>query len=188
MPPLRSRPSCRRKARLITRERETKLTLQISRCLTDLLSTSHSADVLKEADRLKGEGNNHFRSKAWEEALAQYKSALGHLPRRKREASREPVEPQESSDVGVTEIPTPEVLPTTLAQPRNEESPEIIKARAVLNANVGACYVQLVGRLFYVAFSRLRPTCHRENTKRLSRLARKVVSGEPPPSLLEEQD
>ena len=188
MPPLRSRPSCRQKARLITREMETKPTLRISRYHTELLSISHSTDVLKEADRLKGEGNNHFRSKAWEEALAQYKSALGHLPRRKREASREPVEPQESSDLGVAEIPTPEVLSATLAQPRNEESTEIVKARAVLNANVGACYVQLVGRLFCVAFSRLRPTCHRENTKRSSKLAQKVVSGEPPPSLLEEQD
>lgn len=104
-------------------------------------------DVLQEAERLKQEGNNHFRSKAWEEALAQYKSALGHLPRRKREPPREPVEPPEASDPEVLEVSTSEALPATHPQPRNEESPEIVKARAVLNANIGACYVQLVGEL-----------------------------------------
>jgi hypothetical protein len=102
-------------------------------------------NALQEAERLKQEGNNHFRSKAWEEALAQYKSALGHLPRRKPEVPREPVEPSESSDPEAVETSTLEALPATPPQPGNEESPEVVKARAVLNANVGACYVQLVG-------------------------------------------
>ena len=124
---------------------------------------------MQEAERLKQEGNNHFRSKAWEEALAQYKSALGHLPRRKREPLREPVEPPE-----VAEISTPEALPATPPQPRNEESLEIVKARAILNANVGACYVQLVsGHLFFRFL--FTPAHRRENIRKLSKHARKVV-------------
>ena len=43
-----------------------------------------------------------------------------------------------------------EVPPATPSEPKNEESPEIVRARAVLNANVGACYVQLVSGPFYV--------------------------------------
>jgi len=98
---------------------------------------------LEEAERLKQEGNDHFRIKAWEEALAQYRSALGHLPERRRELPREPVEPPEVSDPEVVETSASEPLPATPSKPRDEESPQIVKARAVLNANVGACYVQL---------------------------------------------
>ena len=94
---------------------------------------------------MKQEGNIHFRSKAWEEALAQYKSALGHLPRRKREPPREPVELPEQSEV---DTPSETLGSATLPQQGDEDSPEIVKARAVLNANVAACYVQLVGGLF----------------------------------------
>jgi len=36
-----------------------------------------------------------------------------------------------------------EAPPATLPQPKNEDSPETVKARAVLNANIAACYVQL---------------------------------------------
>ena len=122
-----------------------------SRGNPDLLFTLNTADILQVAERLKQEGNNHFRSKAWEEALAQYKSALGHLPKRKAEPPREPDEPSESSEPEAAEISTPEALPATPPQPINEEAPEIVKARAVLNANVGACYVQLVGGLFYAS-------------------------------------
>jgi len=132
------------------------------------------ADILQEAERLKQEGNNHFRSKAWEEALAQYKSALGHLPRREREPPPEPVELPEPSDPEEVRRSTSETLPATPFQPRDEESPEIIKARAVLNANVGACYVQLVGGFFYAAPSCSHPMDRRGNTKRLSMHAQKV--------------
>jgi len=110
-------------------------------------------DVLQEAERLKLEGNNHFRSKAWEEALAQYKSALGHLPRRMSEPLHEPDEPPEPSDPEVVGISTETPLATP-PQPKNEESPEIVKARAVINANVGACYMQLVCSLSCVTVPR----------------------------------
>ena len=108
-------------------------------------------DISQEAERLKQEGNDHFRSKAWEEALAQYTSALGHLPRRKCEPPREPTKPPEPSGLETGGTSTIGVLPATPPQPMNEESPRIAKARAVLNANVGACYVQLVRRLSNVA-------------------------------------
>ena len=123
---------------------------------------------------MKLEGNNHFRSKAWEEALAQYKSALGHLPRREPEPPQEPVEPPEPSDPDAVGISTPETSPATPPQPKNEESPEVVKARAVLNANVGACYVQLVGRPFCVTVPCLKYTRRRESTKRSSKHARRV--------------
>lgn len=151
-----------------------------------MLSTSYSTDTLQEAERLKQEGNNHFRSKAWEEALAQYKSALGHLPRRKPEPPREPVEPPEASDPETVEIPTSEKLPATPPQP-SEESPEIIKARAVLNANVGACYVQLVGKILCWPLL-FTPVRHRENTERLSRHVRKVAVESHLPPLTKEVD
>ena len=152
-----------------------------------MLSTSYSTDILQEAERLKQEGNNHFRSKAWEEALAQYKSALGHLPRRKREPLREPVEPEEASDSEVTEVSAPEALPATPPQPTDEEPPEIVKARAVLNANIGACYVQLVGKLLCCRLL-FTPACRRESTKRLSKHVRKVATESHLPPLTNEAD
>ena len=123
---------------------------------------------------MKQEGNNHFRSKAWEEALAQYKSALCHLPRRKPKSPREPVETPEPSDPEVAGTPTLEPLSATLPKPANEERPEIVKVRAVLNANVGACYVQLVSRRFCITLSCSKPVRRRENTNRSSKHARKV--------------
>ncbi|CAL1695387.1 unnamed protein product [Somion occarium] len=75
---------------------------------------------LQQADELKAEGNDHFRAKSWDEALAQYRSALGHLPKRKGK--------QRETD----EVEEPEPLAS-----------ECAKARAVLNANIGACYVKL---------------------------------------------
>lgn len=121
-----------------------------------MLSSPSATYILQEAERLKQEGNNHFRLKAWEEALAHYKSALGHLPRRRREPPPETIEPLEPSDVGVVNTSLSEALPATLPQTKDEDSPEIVKARAVLNANIAACYVQLVGGLFGVARSRLQ--------------------------------
>ena len=69
---------------------------------------------------------------------------------------------------------TPEALPATLSQPREEEPPEIVKARAVLNANVGACYVQLVGKPFHVPTPCSKCSLRRENTKRLLKHVQKV--------------
>jgi len=51
--------------------------------------------------------------------------------------------PPEASDPEVVETSTSETLPATPLQPRDEEPPKIVQARAVLNANIGACYVQL---------------------------------------------
>ncbi|KAF9787136.1 TPR-like protein [Thelephora terrestris] len=98
---------------------------------------------LEEAERLKQEGNNHFRSKAWEEALAHYRSALGYLPRREHEPPREPTEPSGQPDLEVVGLSPSEAPSATPPQPNIGETPEMVKMRAVLNGNVAACYVQL---------------------------------------------
>jgi hypothetical protein len=130
---------------------------------------------LQEAERLKQEGNNHFRSKVWEEALAQYRSALGHLPRRQGEPPREPVELPEPSQPEEVGKPSSETRPAALPFSKDEEPPEIMKARAVLNANIAACYVQLVCTFFGVTRSYSYRFYHRASTKRLSKHVRKVL-------------
>ncbi|CAL1695388.1 unnamed protein product [Somion occarium] len=95
---------------------------------------------IQQADELKAEGNDHFRAKSWDEALAQYRSALGHLPKRKviKPISPPPDDPEAKVDSGkgkqreTDEVEEPEPLAS-----------ECAKARAVLNANIGACYVKL---------------------------------------------
>lgn len=38
---------------------------------------------MRDAEELKAEGNDHFREKRWDEAICAYRSALGHLPKRR---------------------------------------------------------------------------------------------------------
>ena len=40
-------------------------------------------DALGDAEELKQEGNEHFRAKRWNEALATYRTGLGRLPKRR---------------------------------------------------------------------------------------------------------
>lgn len=108
---------------------------------------------LSEADALKAQGNDLFRSRQWNEALVAYQSGLGQLPKRKERESSGNVddvggfvdreeEKEEESAVGkgatISETPSP-------VQPSPTETDVLCaKARAVLNANIGACYVKLV--------------------------------------------
>jgi hypothetical protein len=108
---------------------------------------------LHRAEELKLEGNDYFRARRWDEALSAYRTALGQLPKKEQDidsgkngripdALRE-----EDSDVPTTrsgkdkanpdEAEPPESVPTEL-------DTACAKARAVLNANIGACYVRLV--------------------------------------------
>ncbi|EIN14759.1 hypothetical protein PUNSTDRAFT_129217 [Punctularia strigosozonata HHB-11173 SS5] len=111
---------------------------------------------LKDAEGLKQQGNDYFKAGKWNEALAAYQSALGRLPKRPvkeeergkgkgREVDDEPKldqEPQEDAnaeggtDVKQDQEEEPEPEPTELEK-------ECAKARAVMNANVGACHVKL---------------------------------------------
>ncbi|KAF5368341.1 hypothetical protein D9758_002423 [Tetrapyrgos nigripes] len=113
---------------------------------------------LEYADELKNEGNDHFRAKRWEEALAAYRSGVGNLPKRKstrssqksssREddpdsAEKDDAGPSSSSSSQDAERPSQEAKQDSEPQEEDSEDPELIKIRAVLNANIAACYVKL---------------------------------------------
>ncbi|KAI0080237.1 TPR-like protein, partial [Panus rudis PR-1116 ss-1] len=112
---------------------------------------------LQDADELKTEGNEHFRAKRWEEALASYRSALGYLPKRKElkhthtlasDATQEKGKGKErasNSDIADDEQPD---KPATSGSESPASQPsslqiECSKSRAILNGNISACYVML---------------------------------------------
>ncbi|KAF7971826.1 hypothetical protein HWV62_19831 [Athelia sp. TMB] len=108
---------------------------------------------LRDADEIKQEGNEHFRSKRWTEALVSYRTALAKVPPREEENTA-------SSDKGKKRQATPpsdneaatapknlegDEAPTTLARlPMTELELECAKVRSVINANIAACHVKLV--------------------------------------------
>lgn len=114
-------------------------------------------NLLDEANELKLEGNEHFRKQSWDEALAVYRSALGRLPRRKIRAQaqttqRDPADKGKGkardtgdSDEEDGQNSSSDTLVDPLEPEPSELEREIAKARAVLNSNIGACYVKLVG-------------------------------------------
>ncbi|KAF9535835.1 hypothetical protein CPB83DRAFT_842423 [Crepidotus variabilis] len=112
---------------------------------------------VEAASECKQEGNDHFRAKRWDDALATYRSALAYLPKRsfKKEviipsnepgsesddvdsgeslAKNRPEESQDGKDNDTIVISTPEV---------EQEEKEIQKLRAVINGNIGACLIKL---------------------------------------------
>ncbi|KAJ4494330.1 TPR-like protein [Lentinula lateritia] len=104
-------------------------------------------ELLRYAEELKGEGNDHFRARRWEEALAAYRSALGRLPKHKpipkseRNIDIDELSPaSNSSGQSSNENPARNEVDET---PLTEEEMQVAKARSVLNANIGACYVKL---------------------------------------------
>lgn len=95
---------------------------------------------------MKAEGTDHFRAQRWDEAIVAYQSALGYLPKRK-------VQEEKPADVQLPEDAALDSEEEKLSTPQAEESvsddspPPLDangKLRAVLNANLGACYVKLV--------------------------------------------
>ncbi|KAF8633964.1 hypothetical protein AX15_001144 [Amanita polypyramis BW_CC] len=101
-------------------------------------TTPNIAAHLRYADELKSEGNNYFRAGSWNEALAAYRSALGGLPPRK-EKNDLPDSQNEVGDDLIDDV-NKEVVKET---PETELDKKCSKARAVLNANIAACYVKL---------------------------------------------
>ncbi|KAI0348455.1 TPR-like protein [Trametopsis cervina] len=116
--------------------------------------------LLDDAAELKQEGTAHFRAKRWNEALAVYRAALGRLPNR----YEPPVQMRAVDDVDeVDDVEEPPVASSskvklTPKEPRRPRAPpappapepepipleaECAKARAVLNANIAACYLKL---------------------------------------------
>ncbi|KAG1755086.1 TPR-like protein [Suillus paluster] len=113
---------------------------------------SESADeqeikkCITEADELKQEGNESFRASAWSEALVSYRTALSRLPTRKKQPPSPDSLQDDASNGGAqsssSKVPTREEGPEPANTPSELEA-ECAKARAVLNANIGACLVKL---------------------------------------------
>ncbi|TFK76913.1 TPR-like protein [Pluteus cervinus] len=120
--------------------------------MADSPSDSNSnTPSLTTANELKAEGNDHFRQSRWTEALASYRTALSHLPPQQREPTPSTIPrdvPAEELDKDKNDS-VPE--PTTDDHPPVEEpAPNLIvdvdehaKARAILNANIGACHTKM---------------------------------------------
>ncbi|THH30061.1 hypothetical protein EUX98_g4117 [Antrodiella citrinella] len=109
-------------------------------------------DLLVEANTLKLEGNEHFKNQSWHEALGVYRSALGRLPKRKlpRPARLQEQEREDGKGKGKArddeeDDEVPESSLPVLEPPveLSELERECAKARAVMNSNIGACYVKL---------------------------------------------
>lgn len=106
---------------------------------------------------MKLEGNVHFRAKEWNEALVSYRTGLAYLPPRreygKEKGKGRATEVDRLSDDEEDTIPEPvnsksqenEVVGEEL--PVNNTLAECAKARAIMNANIGACHVKLVSFL-----------------------------------------
>ena len=103
---------------------------------------SHSFQIrLQEAGVLKTEGNDHFRSNRWNEALLSYETGLSRLPARlqSKESPPEPADTSSGAEKGSANGDQ-----TTQVSFPSSELEECAKVRAVLNSNIGACYVKLV--------------------------------------------
>ncbi|OBZ79933.1 Tetratricopeptide repeat protein 1 [Grifola frondosa] len=121
----------------------------------ELYDESQIKTCLKDAEDLKLEGNDHFRAKRWDEALATYTSALGRLPKRKE--SPPPSSAKEngkgrndtSSDTEDAEDTHKSTNPEGVSSveedtiPPTELEVQCAKARSIMSANIGACYVKL---------------------------------------------
>ncbi|KAG1826160.1 uncharacterized protein BJ212DRAFT_1318380 [Suillus subaureus] len=104
--------------------------------------------IITEADELKLEGNESFRASRWSEALVSYRTALSRLPRRKLQPPLPESSQNDTSDHGGAQSASSSNVPTREEGPEPTNIPSELeakcaKARAVLNANIGACLVKL---------------------------------------------
>ncbi|KAL0571007.1 hypothetical protein V5O48_010954 [Marasmius crinis-equi] len=126
-------------------------------------ASSHSApgdkDCPEYADQMKAEGNEHFRAGRWEEALASYRVGLGNLPRRKTKSPPKSqarddlpfdIEDEHDSAFGKNASQDKGKHPEgSLRSEEDSESQDEAKEdpysqpRAVLNANIAACFMKL---------------------------------------------
>ncbi|KAG6845966.1 hypothetical protein H0H87_011014 [Tephrocybe sp. NHM501043] len=95
--------------------------------------------LIPTADELKEQGNDYFRSSQWDEALVAYQSALGYLPKRIDIAANK----EDSQEIDAKPVVVEQHTTQTAAVAPKEKPDAIAKRRAVLNANIGACYVKL---------------------------------------------
>ncbi|KAG6831274.1 hypothetical protein H0H92_011784 [Tricholoma furcatifolium] len=103
------------------------------------IPTVDNEGSINAADELKNEGNVYFRSSQWDQALAAYRSALGHLPKNTNSQTRDDASEELSKNEQEERIAS-----STDDQPSSQVEPDpVANLRAILNANIAACYVQL---------------------------------------------
>ncbi|PPQ89610.1 hypothetical protein CVT25_012355 [Psilocybe cyanescens] len=105
-------------------------------------------NYLEIASDRKQDGNNHFRAGKWDEALVAYRSALNCLPKRSLSANEvNPLPSEEDGEAGEkqnSDAPKAEEDVVDISSPAvSETDKEAARLRAVLNANIGACFVKL---------------------------------------------
>lgn len=102
--------------------------------------------MLQDAQERKAEGNDYFRANKWNEALVAYRTGLNGLPKLKSKpenlASESSQKPEGQSPESID--PPTEVENSKSDSEDSEINQELSKARAVLNANIAACYLKLV--------------------------------------------
>ncbi|VDB99846.1 unnamed protein product [Peniophora sp. CBMAI 1063] len=97
---------------------------------------------LGEAEERKQEGTDHFRARRYAEALVAYQSALGLLPRRLEQRAQD--KGKERAVIAPETDPSDEdAEESSPVAPLSPLEQDCAKARAVLNANIGACHVKL---------------------------------------------
>lgn len=101
--------------------------------------------MLQDAQERKAEGNDDFRANKWNEALVAYRTGLNRLPKLKSKPE-DLVQNPEGQSLESIDRPT-EVENSKSDSEDSEINQELTKARAVLNANIAACYLKLVCHL-----------------------------------------
>ncbi|KZP32373.1 hypothetical protein FIBSPDRAFT_907413 [Athelia psychrophila] len=118
---------------------------------TSTLDPDQVKESLRDADEIKQEGNTHFRSKQWTEALVSYRSALARVPPRKEDPApstekgkdRQASPPPGDEQAGPSEPTVGEVASPPAQVPMTALELDCAKARSVINANIAACHVKL---------------------------------------------
>ncbi|KAH7883769.1 hypothetical protein F5I97DRAFT_1584674 [Phlebopus sp. FC_14] len=103
-------------------------------------------ECLDRANHLKLEANALFKAGKWSEAVVSYRTALGQLPPRRQSA----IPAQDHPSAGGTAVDHVHDHPSdiiasdsALPEPGDGVDLECSKARAVINANIGACLLKL---------------------------------------------
>ncbi|OJT03057.1 hypothetical protein TRAPUB_6400 [Trametes pubescens] len=110
---------------------------------------------LDRAEELRKEGNESFRVKRWDEALASYRAALGRLPKLpealplSKDKGAEPTADEADDDASDQDVDSQATPIETPAEDEHEGvsseiDAECAKARAIINANIGACFMKLI--------------------------------------------
>ena len=99
---------------------------------------------------MKTEGNDNFKAQEWSAALVSYRTGLSKLPARKElgkkkgkgKGKEKVADGDDDGDSAGDSKPDPDR--NDEVQPISAIEAECAKARAILNANIGACHVKLV--------------------------------------------